>query len=86
MLFSPFAKGHFVSLIQYIDRLEHLWEFLEEDQLGLSRGESERVTEHDVGLETQPLADHLGGTFVPPPVEQRTAYDAMMGGAPAEPM
>ena len=79
MLFSPFAKGHFVSIIQYVDRLEHLWEHLDESQLGLSRGESERVAEHDAGLESEPLGDHLGGTFRAPPPEQRNAYDAMMG-------
>ena len=75
-LFSPFARGSFVSKVMYRDRLEHLWEHMEESAVRLSRAAAAAVREHDRELEAEPLMDY--GVRAPPSSAQ-AVHDHMLG-------
>ena len=63
-LFSPFARGDFVQKVVYIDRIEQLWEDMDQAALRLPT----HVTEHDAELEVRspPAAQAPPGILCPP--------------------
>ena len=73
-LFSPFARGDFVQKVAYIDRIEQLWDDMDQASLRLPT----HVTEHDAELEEKGVGYGLG--IVPPPTaDLRAQHEAMMG-------
>ncbi len=72
-LFSPFARGDFVAKVQYIDRIEFLWDHVDPTELRLPTF----VGEHDKDLEEHALMDY--GVVPPPTAELRTQTDVLMG-------
>jgi len=72
-VFSPFARGDFVSKVQYIDRIEFLWDRVDPVQLQLPSF----VGEHDRDLEEHALMDY--GVVNAPTPQLQTQTDFLAG-------